>query len=408
MKKLFLMAGVALISAAGMGQIKDVKKVQGMINGEGANYAAARELIQGALTNDETKDLANTWYVAGLIGYQEANAELNKVYMGLPVDYNVVGAAQQESYKYWLKADELAQVLVMDKKGNMVMDKKNVSLRKSIADKMLQYYQNQGLLGYAGSFYEQQDYASTYELYKLYSDIPNLPMMQDAKMQSKMVRDTVYQDIRFSAGQLAYSAEKYNEAIAIFQDLVHGDYKAVAAGEYLYSCYLNLKDSAKAYAVMDECIQLFPQEERFIQTRINAYVGANDYDNAIALLDKAIAQNPQAQYFNSKGSILSMQYKFDEAIEVFKQGLAIDPNNADLYTNYGYVFVEKAKKLNDEAGYLDDAAYQKVKDQIDAAYQEALPLFEKAYSINPDNYDCERALKSIYYRLGMMDKYEAL
>lgn len=408
MKKLFLMAGVVLISAAGMGQIKDVKKVQGMIGGEGANFAAARELIQGALTNDETKDLANTWYVAGLIGYNEANAELNKVYMGQAVDYNVVGAAQQESYKYWLKADELAQVLVMDKKGNMVMDKKNVSIRKSIADKMLEYYQNQGLLGYAGSFYEKQDYASTYELYKLYSDIPNLPMMQDEKMQNKMVRDTVYQDIRFSAGQLAYSAEKYNDAIVLFQELVHGDYKAASAGEYLYSCYLNLKDSAKAYAVMDECIELFPQEERFIQTRINAYVGANDYDNAIALLDKAIAQNPQAQYYNSKGSILSMQYKFDEAIEVFKQGLAIDPNNADLYTNYGYVFVEKAKKLNDEAGYLDDAAYQAVKDQIEAAYQEALPLFEKARSIDSSNYDCERALKSIYYRLGMMDKYEAL
>lgn len=408
MKKVLLVAGAVLMSAVGMAQVKDVKKAQGLIMGEMPNFEEARRLISGAEENPETKDDANTWYVAGLIGYQESEQEMNKRYLGQQVDFNVVGVAQQESYLCWKKANELASILVQDKKGNMVMDKKNVTIKKNIASKLLDYWNNQGLLAYAGSLYEKQDYEGTYALYKMYISIPDLPVMQDEKTQAKIVRDTIYQEIRHNAGMLAYSAGKYQESADIFSELVKGDFKAVNAGEYLYSCYLNMKDSAKAYEIMDQCIELFPNEARFMQARINAYVGEKDYDNAVKLLDKAIAQDPQAQYFNSKGSILSMQAKFDEAVATFEEGIKIDPNNSDLYSNYGYVYVEKGNKLNDAATYLNDKEYTQARKEIDAAYRAALPLFEKAYQLNKDNYDCVRALRSLYYRLGMMEEYNAM
>ncbi len=408
MKKVLFIAGAVLMSAVCFGQEKDVKKAQGLAMQEVPDFAAARTLIKGALENDETKNQANTWYVAGLIGYMESEAESNKRYLGQSVDYDVMGKAQKESYEYWLKADELAQVLVQDKKGNMVMDKKNVQIRKNIAQRMLDYWNNQALLGFAGSLYEAKDYKGTYDLYKMYVSIPELPMMQDEKTQQKMVRDTIYQDLCHSAGMLAYSAELYQESADIFSKLVKGNYKAVSAGEYLYSCYLNMGDSAKAYEVMDQCIELFPKESRFMQARINSYVGEKDYAHAVALLDKAIALDPQAQYFNSKGSILTMEGRYDEAVATFEEGLKIDPNNSDLYTNYGYVYVEKANKINEETVRMSDAEYNQARKEMDAIYKQALPLFEKAYELNKDNYDCERALKSLYYRLGMEEKYNSL
>lgn len=408
MKKALFIAGAVLVSAVGMAQIKDVKKAQGLALGEVPNFEQARQLIEGAKTNPETKDQANTWYVAGLIGYQQSETELNKRYLGQEADFNVIGEAQKESYQYWLKADELASVLVQDKKGNMVMDKKNVTIKKNIAAKMLDYWNNQGLLVYAGTFYENKDYAATYELYKLYIDIPNLPVMQDEKTQAKMLRDTVYADLCQNAGVLAYYAEKYEESAAIFTDLLKSENRTPTAGEYLYSCYLNMKDSAKAYEVMDQCIGLFPNVPSFMQARISAYVGEKDYDNAVALLDKAIAQDAQAQYFNSKGTILTVQKKYEQAIETFKQGLAAYPDNAELYCNYGFVYVEKGNQLNEEAAYLGDKEYAKARKEIDQTNKDALPLFEKAHQLDPDNYDYTRALKSLYYRLGMIEEYNAL
>jgi len=408
MKKLFLMAALVLSGAICFAQVQNVKKAQSLIMGEMPDFDQARKLIFEAEQNVETQNDANTWYVAGLIGYQESENELYKMYLGQPVDYSVVGEAQRESYLCWQKADELAQILVQDKKGNMVMDKKNISIRKNIAQRMLKYWESQGLLAYGVKFNDSQEYGKAFDLFNLYINIPDLPVMQDEKIQAKMVRDTTYQDYCHSTGVLGYMAERYQDCIPLFEKMMKGDWKAATAGEYLYSCYLNMKDSAKAYEVMDQCIELFPVEQRFLQARINSYVAEKQYDEAVTLLDKAIAQSKQAQYYNSKGSILTIQGKFDEAAATFQEGLVLDPNNDQLYTNYGYVYVEKGNKLNDASTYMSDAEYAKTRKEIDAAYKQALPLFEKAYQLNKDNYDCVRALRSLYYRLGMQEEYNAL
>jgi len=408
MKKTILMASVVLMSAVCLAQVANVKKAQNLIMGETPNFDEARKLIFEAEQNVETQNDANTWYVAGLIGYQESEAEMYKMYLGQQVDYSIVGQAQRESMLCWEKADELAQILVQDKKGNMVMDKKNVAIRKNIAQRLLKYWENQGLLAYGVQFNDNKEYAKAYDLFKLYINIPKLPVMQDEKTQAKMVQDTIFQDLCHSTAMLAYMAEKYEECAQLCAQMVKGDYKAVSAGEYLYSCYLNMKDSAKAYEVMDLCIELFPQEQRFLQARINAYVAEKKYDQAVMLLDKAIAQDKQAQYFNSKGSILTIQGKYDEAAATFQKGIEIDPNNDELYTNYGYVYVEKGNKLNDASAYMTDAEYSKARKEIDATYKQALPLFQKAYELNKDNYDCVRALRSLYYRLGMEEEYNAM
>ena len=42
------------------------------------------------------------------------------------------------------------------------------------------------------------------------------------------------------------------------------------------------------------------------------------------------------------------------------------------------------------------------------AFKKALEYFEKAYELEPTNDEYKRSLRTMYYRLGMNDKYEAL
>ena len=146
-----------------------------------------------------------------------------------------------------------------------------------------------------------------------------------------------------------------------------------------------------------------------MQNLINLYINSGQEDKAIEYLDIAINREPNVgQYYNSKGSILARIGRFEEAFKAFEQAIAIEPNNALFLETLGFAYVDLGNKLNDDAAYLDAKEYAKAKVEIDKAFQNALPYFEKAYELEPDNYDFKRSLRSLYYRLGMDDKYNAL
>jgi tetratricopeptide (TPR) repeat protein len=73
-----------------------------------------------------------------------------------------------------------------------------------------------------------------------------------------------------------------------------------------------------------------------------------------------------------------------------------------------YVFVDMGNKLNDDAAYLNAKDYAKAKIEIDNAFRKALPYFEKAYEMAPDNLEYKRSLRQLYYRLGEEEKYYQL
>ena len=97
MKKSIFLAALVLISAGCFAQKNMVSKARGLADAETPDYAGARAAIAEALQNDETKDLANTWYIAGFIGYKEFDNYNLKRQLGQHIDIPTWGAAVQES-----------------------------------------------------------------------------------------------------------------------------------------------------------------------------------------------------------------------------------------------------------------------------------------------------------------------
>ena len=93
MKKTLIMAALVLISAGCFAQKANVKKAKNLALQETPDFSSARAAINEALTNEETKDLADTWYTAGLIGYQELSKENEKTYLGQARDEKRAGEA---------------------------------------------------------------------------------------------------------------------------------------------------------------------------------------------------------------------------------------------------------------------------------------------------------------------------
>ena len=90
-------------------QEKTVKEAKSIANEVKPDFAKAEQLINGALTNSETKDNADTWDVAGVIQKRINEKEMESAYLRKPYDTLKVYNSALNMCKYYFKCDELAQ-----------------------------------------------------------------------------------------------------------------------------------------------------------------------------------------------------------------------------------------------------------------------------------------------------------
>ncbi len=328
--------------------------------------------------------------------------------LGQSIDQAKVGLAVEESYKYWLKADELAQVPVLNKKGVEVPT--DPKMRGNVSKKMLEYYKQQELVKYGIYLNEQRDYAGAYQAFKMHIDIPELAMMQDPKLQKDMPRDTTYEQYKYYAAIFAVQSEMHEEAIQLLEEMKNGNYEGISVNQFLYQEYVAVKDTAHFVATLQNAINRFPGEPWFLQNLINYYIFSGQEQTAIDYLAKAIEREPNvAQYHLIKGNLDENQGHYEAALEDFDHALALDPTMADAMAGKGRVYYNQAVKLNEAAAMItDNKEYKKALDEMNEVFKKSLPFFEKAHEMAPEDRTYMQVLKGLYYRFGMEAEYEAI
>lgn len=406
MKKSLILAVVVLMGTSCFAQKNPlVKKAKSYAMAETPDFTAARATIEEAI---EAVPTAETYYWAGMIGFQEMTQENYNQMMGKGINQAKAGQAVEESYAYWLKADELAQVPVLNKKGVEVPT--DPKMRGNISKKMLEYYKNQELVKYGIYLNEQRDFAGAYQAFKLHTDMPDLTMMQDAKIQKEMPRDTTYEQYKYYAAIFALQAEMHEEAVAVLESMKDGEYEAVSVNQFLYQEYVTLKDTAKFVQTLQDAIVRFPGEPWFLQNLINYYIFSGQEQTAVEYLAKAIEREPNvAQYHHIKGNLDENLGNYDAALADFDEALRCDPNLADAMAGKGRVYYNQAVKLNEAAALIqDNNAYKKALDEMNGVFRQSLPFFEKAHEMEPENRDYMIVLKGLYYRFHDDAKYEEI
>ena len=402
MRKTLILAALVLISAGCFAQKNPAtKKAKSYMLSESPDFGAARASIAEALEQEPT---AETYYWAGMIGYKEVMLQNYNQMMGQSADVAAAGAAAEESYEYWLKADELAQVPVLNKKGVEVPT--DPKMRGKIAKMMLDYYKNQDLVKYGVHLNESRDYAGAFKAFKMHVEMPDLPMMQDPKIQKEMPRDTTYIQYKYYAAIFAVQSEMHEDAIALLEQLKDGEYEAISTNQFLYQEYVNVKDTVKFLETLQNAVVRFPQEPWFLQNLINYYIFTGQEQTAIDYLAQAIEREPNvAQYHLIKGNLDENQANYDAALADFDAALAIDPKMADAMAGKGRVYYNQAVKLNEAAAnIMDNKEYKKALDEMNEVFRQSLPFFEKAHEMAPEERSYIQTLKGLYYRFGMEDK----
>lgn len=400
MKKLILSLILVISFTFTFAQKANVSKAKNKALMESPDFAGAREAIKLALQDSTTKNLAETWFVAGLIGTKENDLLYQKAVLAQPFDADVKGKAILESYAYYLEASKLDQL--PDAKGKV-----KLKYTKDIKASLKDYYKvPQNLISYGATLYDKKNYEGALQVFETYLEIPKLPLMNNEISMT----DSSYKMIKYYAAIAAKNAKKDDKALALLNSLKTDNYETLTVYQLLYEQYSAMKDTVNSAKTLKEGFDKFPSEAWFLQNLINQLIYSGKTADALVYLNTAIEREPKmAQYRFVKGNLDESLGNTDAAIAAFDKAIELDPTLADAYAGKGRLYYNKAVKMSEVANALKDVkAYNAEVKKIEEVFKQSIPFFKKAIELNPKEVEFKKPLKNLYYRLKMDADFEAI
>ncbi len=216
------------------------------------------------------------------------------------------------------------------------------------------------------------------------------------------------------AGIIAREMGDYPTAIKYYKELT--DMKVGGPNTYLNikSDYLAMGDTAQAIATMEKAAAEYPDSLNVVANLVDLYIRTGRIEDGLKTVDDAIVTNPQkAELYYWKGRLLlnsKADDSVDKAIDAYNKALERDPDLYYVYYDLGLIYFLQGQDIFKQAGMEKDVARRdQINDVAGKKYQDAIPMLEKALSLNDSNTDLKKEtldlLKRIYYKMQMEDKY---
>ena len=382
-----LVAGGAF---AQMDAVKNATKA-----GNKGDFATAESLIQQALNNPETANLADTWFAAGQIQQKKSAKQLENQVKRQNFDEAAMYDAALQMVKYFLKADELP-----DAKGKMnAFTSKMANAIKADKGNLI----NGGINMFNSS--EEGTDAKALDFFGAYVDLANAPMFAKENLA---VADTLMPTIAYYAALAGYRVENF-PAIEKYAPVAQASKTdGQAATELLIEALKKQNKTDQMLDVLKGALDKFPGNQAFFANMIDYYTSNDKYDEAHAFADQQIAKDPSNFFFNYvKGFLFSQQKNDDKAIEQYELAVQKNPEYAQAYSELGKSYVLKAQDFSETASSNpNDPKFAEDAKTLRSFYEKAMPYYEKARQLAPDNISLwKQGLSSVYYNLQMEDKY---
>lgn len=175
--------------------------------------------------------------------------------------------------------------------------------------------------------------------------------------------------------------------------------------------YDKLENTEKSFEIIAEGRKEFPKSYSLLIDEANLYYTAGDNNKFKEKLEEAISLNPTEPSLYYNVGVMNMgQGNTDEAIKFFEKSIELNPTYADAYNNIGAAIIDKAAPIIEEMNnnLSDFDKYDKLQAKQFEIYKEALPHYEKAYELSPDNMNIVQTLMGLYENLDLEDKLSAI
>lgn len=196
----------------------------------------------------------------------------------------------------------------------------------------------------------------------------------------------------------------------------------------LMNVYLMAKDTAGGMEVLKKGRVAFPNDINLLISETNYYLKTNKSKEALENLNLAIQAKPaDANLYLVRGNIhdnlanpkddagkdlekpKDYEEKLKQAEADYKKAVELKADYFDalynlgvLYNNHGVAITKLADKIT------DNSKYNAENERATAEFTRAMPILEKALSVNPKDRGTMIALKQIYARTQQLDKLKEI
>lgn len=267
--------------------------------------------------------------------------------------------------------------------------------------------------------YESGEYEKAYLSFE--AALRSHEMLRTNGQKSLLDEKEQFENQVYITGLAAQLAKRTADAQRYYEQLYNAGTDKPAIYEGLYNIKQEQGDAAGAEKLLSEGRSKFPKDPGLLFAEINVYLQKGKLQDLIGRLQQAIDQEPtNISLYITLGSVYDNLYQgestakneakakeyFAEAEKQYQKAQEIDPKNVDAAYSIGALYYNKAAAHTLELNTLpqDDFSpaalkkYEKIRDEIMALFDKALPHFQKAEGLNPNDMNTLTALSEIYAR----------
>lgn len=174
--------------------------------------------------------------------------------------------------------------------------------------------------------------------------------------------------------------------------------------QYLSETYSFMNDTTEYVTMLHEGFNRFPRSNYFFTHLMDFYCTIFDYENALSIADKALANDStEILYLYAKSNIMLNIRKYEDCILLCDKIISINDSMPEAYYNAGIAYLDSA--LSMEEGRVSNKKRQRIKE----LYSRSLSYMEKYRMLRPnDKRKWVFALYDIYLNLNMGREFEEI
>lgn len=387
MKKIFLTLAIAFCATLSFSQKKNVttaavtyqgaQKVRSDIPAYIKELLEAKEAIDLAIAHPDTKEDPKAWMYKG------------KIYMELGMALSMSDGTAAPG----MNSEELAE------EGFKALEhSKEIDTKEDFVEDVNDYASMyRAKLSQAGiDAYTAQDYKNAMAGLIGAAEFGRLMGLKDSNFY-------------YFGGLAALEAKDYVVAEEAFTNCVNWKFNLGECVGFLSTAMTQNGKAAEAEAMLQKAVSENPDNIDVLIHMTNFYIDKKEFPKAVSTIESAIKLDPTNKILVYNAGVLyeSME-KYDEAESAYKKTLELDPNYTDAKYSLGVFYFNRGADVNNAANDLEfgDPKYDVMIAQSKEIWaNDCLPFLEAAAEDAPEDIIILEALKTVYGKLSMTDKF---